>query len=34
MFKTSTRAVGQALKRNFDLSVPCHSVIGKNNIGV
>ena len=25
--KTSPRAVGQALKRNFDKKVPCHRVI-------
>lgn len=25
--KTSPRAVGQALKRNFDRKIPCHRVI-------
>jgi len=28
--KTSPRAVGQALKRNYDKSVPCHRVIKAN----
>jgi len=31
--KTSPRAVGQALKKNFNPEIPCHRVIGKNSLG-
>ena len=31
--KTSPRAVGRALKKNFDKNVPCHRVVGKSCIG-
>lgn len=31
--KTSPRAVGRILKTNFDEKIPCHRVIGKNNLG-
>lgn len=33
MLKTSSRAIGQALKKNYNKKIPCHRVIGKNSLG-
>jgi len=33
ILKTSPRAIGQALKRNFNPEIPCHRVIGKYSLG-
>lgn len=30
---TSPRAIGQALKKNTNPKIPCHRIIGKNNLG-